>query len=201
MSRSMASVSVVPAFCWSVATSRNSGSSPSLARIFGAQAFNSSRLTSCTVYWNWVRAERPPTVTSCATCRNSRAPLTWASLGRSRAMIWNASAVRSSRGLRVMNMRPEFCAEAPTPAPMPPATFTTSGSDCTTASNCSCSFAISAKETSCGASEVPNRVPVSCWGKKPLGMAMNSATVATRVARKTIKVMKRWRKTLSRPCS
>ena len=32
-------------------------------------------------------------------------------------MIWNASALRSSRGFSVMNMRPLFCAALPTPAP------------------------------------------------------------------------------------
>ena len=48
----------MPAFCWSVATSRSSGSDLSLSRIFGAQALSSSRLASWIVYWNWVLAKR-----------------------------------------------------------------------------------------------------------------------------------------------
>ena len=47
----------MPAFCWSVATSRSSGSDCSLSRIFGAQALSSSRLASCSVYWNCVLRE------------------------------------------------------------------------------------------------------------------------------------------------
>ena len=69
MSRSILSVSVVPELCWSVATSRNCGSDFSLSRIFDAQALSSSKLASCSVYWNWVLAKRAPTVTSCAACR------------------------------------------------------------------------------------------------------------------------------------
>ena len=53
---------------------------------------------SCNVYWNWPREMRPPTVMSCAGCRNSLAPCTWASLGRSRSMTCEAVALRSSRG-------------------------------------------------------------------------------------------------------
>jgi len=38
------------------------------------------------------------------------------------------------------------------------------------------------KETDCTASETPWMTPVSCMGKKPLGMRMNMTMVATRVA-------------------
>ena len=109
------SVSVVPSVCWSVATSRSSGSVSILARIFGAHSLSSSRLASCSVYWNCVRVGRPPTRTSCAACRYRRAPSTLSSFGRSRAMICWALASRSSRGLRVMNRWPLLSARPPPP--------------------------------------------------------------------------------------
>ncbi len=70
----MVSVSVVPAVCWSVATSRSSRSVFILSKIFGAHSFNSPRFASCSVNSNWVRLGRPPRRTSCAACMNSRAP-------------------------------------------------------------------------------------------------------------------------------
>ena len=85
-------------------------------------------------------------------------------------MTWNASTSRSSRGFRVMNMRPLFEAELPTPVPRPIAIVATAGSCMTMAPACSCSLYIAGNDTSCPASVVPNRMPVSCCGKKPLGM-------------------------------
>ena len=64
----MVSCSVVPSVCWSVATSRNSGSVFIFARIFGAHSFSSARLASCSVYSNCVRVARPPSRTSCDAC-------------------------------------------------------------------------------------------------------------------------------------
>ena len=74
------SVSVVPDICWSVATSRSSGSVLSLSSTLGAHVLSSSMSASCSVYWNCVRAARPPTLTSCAACRKSLAPSTFSSL-------------------------------------------------------------------------------------------------------------------------
>ena len=68
MSRLIFSSSVVPLVCWSVATSRSSGSVCIFARIFGAHSFSSARLASCSVNSNWVRVGRPPSRTSCAAC-------------------------------------------------------------------------------------------------------------------------------------
>ncbi len=50
------------------------------------------------------------------------------------------------------------------------------------------------KLTVCGASEMPRITPVSCTGKKPLGITMNKSTVATNVEMVTSRVAKRWRK-------
>ena len=58
---------------------------------------------------------------------------------------------------------------------------------------------ISAKEMSCAASDVPEIRPVSCCGKKPLGMMMNREAVSARVAKKTMSVTNWWRSTTSRP--
>ena len=71
---------VVPWVCWSVATSRNSGSVFIFARIFGAHSFSSARLASCSVYSNCVRVARPPSRTSCEACMYRRAPSTFSSL-------------------------------------------------------------------------------------------------------------------------
>ena len=55
-----------------------------------------------------------------------------------------------------------------------------------------------AKLTVCGASLMPRITPVSCTGKKPLGITMKSRMVATKVEMVTIRVMKRWRRTTCR---
>src|SRR3954447_25003781 len=49
LSRSMVSVRVAPPVCWSVATSRSSGSVFILSKIFDDHWFSSSRLASCRV--------------------------------------------------------------------------------------------------------------------------------------------------------
>ena len=40
-------------------------------------------------------------------------------------------------------------------------------------------------DTACGASEIPRITPVSCTGKKPLGIMMYNTMVATSVATAT----------------
>src|SRR6266850_1830975 len=64
-SRSMVRVNVAPPVCWSLATSRSSGSVFSLSKIFDDHWFSSSRLASCRVYWYCVRVGRPPILMSC----------------------------------------------------------------------------------------------------------------------------------------
>src|SRR5207249_3352990 len=72
----------------------------------GAHALSSSRLSLTSVYWYCAWLTRPPRRTSCIAWRNSVAPGTSASLGRSRAITWSALSLRSARGLSAMNMRP-----------------------------------------------------------------------------------------------
>ncbi|MNH29282.1 hypothetical protein D3C79_895060 [compost metagenome] len=47
---------------------------------------------------------------------------------------------------------------------------------------------MAAKDTDCGASEIPWITPVSCAGKKPLGTTRYNSTVRARVATATSKV-------------
>ena len=108
----------MPDVCWSVATSRSIGSDLSFSSTFGAHSFSSSRLASCSVYWNCVRAIRPPTLTSCAACMKSRAPSTFSSCGRSRAITCPAETSRSLLGFSVMKKRPLLSVELEPPAPM-----------------------------------------------------------------------------------
>jgi len=54
----------------------------------------------------------------------------------------------------------------------------------TSASSC-CRVAMAENETACGASEIPRITPVSCTGKKPLGIMMYNTMVATSVATAT----------------
>jgi len=42
-----------------------------------------------------------------------RAPATWASLGRNRAITWSADSVRSPSGFRLANMKPELVEKPP----------------------------------------------------------------------------------------
>ena len=65
-SRSMVRVAVVPPICWSVARSRNTDTSRSFARTFGAKSYSSPASASCKVYWYCVLEIRPPTRMSCA---------------------------------------------------------------------------------------------------------------------------------------
>jgi hypothetical protein len=86
-------------------------------------------------------------------------------------MICCAVALRSSRGFNVMNRLPLLPAR-----PLPPitiATEATSGSACTILPSSSWRRFMSAKEMSWLASEVAVIRPLSCCGKKPLGMMTN----------------------------
>ena len=70
----------------------------------------------------------------------------------------------------LMVTRPVFCAGFSVPEPATEATEATAGSSRTTAVSASCISARRVKETSCGASVVIRISPVSCCGRKPLGM-------------------------------
>ncbi len=94
-------------------------------------------------------------------------------------------------------MRPLLIDEDEPPAPMAMAMVATAGSLATTSPSASCRRIISAKEMSCAASDTPLMRPVSCCGKKPLGMAMNRYTVPASVAKNTNSVANWWRSTMS----
>ena len=103
---------------------------------------------------------------SCTACRNSIAPGTWASLGRSRWITWSAVTSRSLSGFRVAKMKPELVC----PPPVNPATLSMAGSERTISTNCRNFRRIAWKEMLWSARMPPISRPVSCCGKKPLGI-------------------------------
>ena len=94
--RSIVTVARGASFCWSVATSASSGSWRRRASTRGAQVSSSCRSVSVSVYWYWVREERPPTLMSWPACMNRRTPSTWAVAWRRRRITWSALSVRPS---------------------------------------------------------------------------------------------------------
>jgi hypothetical protein len=66
------------------------------------------------------------------------------------------------------------------------------------AAACSCSRTISVKEVSSAASVLTVIWPMSSSGKKPLGMAMNRTTVATKVSSATTSTVRRCASAMSR---
>ncbi len=105
-----------------------------------------------------------------------------------------AETLRTSSGLRVIWMRPELSVVLVPSTPMKEEMLSTAGSASTTSTSFCCNAAMAGKLTVCGASLMPRITPVSCTGKKPLGMTMNKSTVATKVEMVTSSVAKRWRR-------
>ena len=126
-------------------------------------------------------------------------PLTWPSFGWSRAMISVALSRRSARGLRVTDSRPLLVVGLVPSAPMKEATPETSGSARMTATTCCWSSDIREKLTSGPASVMPVSSPVSCTGKKPLGMTSARTTVSRNVPMVMARVRGWWRSTQSTP--
>src|SRR5215831_12411365 len=124
---------------------------------------------------------RPPTVMSCAGCRNRFTPTSLAICGRSRLMICVAVAVRCSCGLRPTKNR-AVLSVLPLPEPKNEPTAATSGSFARTPATSRCSRFISVGETSCAASMMPIIRPLSWVGKKPFGMITNRNAVSAMVA-------------------
>ena len=85
-------------------------------------------------------------------------------------MICWAEASRSPNGFSWMNMRAVFSAELPPVEPTKPTTPDTPGSLLDDRRELVWRSAMAAKEMSCRASAWPKMKPVSCSGKKPLGM-------------------------------
>ncbi len=80
-----------------------------------------------------------------------------------------ALSLRSSRGFRLIWMRPLFRVVLVPSTPMKDERLTTSGSCRMTFATSCCFCAKLVKDDVCGASEMPRITPVSCTGKKPLG--------------------------------
>ncbi len=164
-SRSMVSRTAAAADCWSEDTSLISGNFFSASSSLGVQAFSSSRSASDRVYWYCARPARPPTLMSWLACRKACTPTSLANLGRSRAITWSAVALRpSSLGLRLTLKLAWFRP----PPPMKKCDSFTSGSLLTTLATCPIFSEVLAKDASCEVTKVPDRKPVSCWGKKPV---------------------------------
>ena len=84
-------------------------------------------------------------------------------------MIVVASSLRSSNGLRLMRMRPLLSVVLMPSTPMNEERLSTAGSWRMTSARACCRAAMAAKETVCGAAEMPWMTPVSWTGKNPLG--------------------------------
>ncbi len=85
-------------------------------------------------------------------------------------MISCAEASRSANGFSWMNIRAVFSDELPPVEPTKPTTPETAGSRWMMAESWVCRSAMAVKEMSCRASPWAKMKPVSCSGKKPLGM-------------------------------
>ncbi len=92
------------------------------------------------------------------------------SSGLMRLMTSLALSRRSSRGLRLIWIRPELRVELVPSTPMKDERLSTAGSWRITSARACCLRAMARKETVWGASEMPRITPVSCTGKKPLGI-------------------------------
>ena len=87
-------------------------------------------------------------------------------------MMSLAPSWRSSRGFRLIWMRPLLRVVLVPSMPMKDDRLATAGSLRISVTRACCRSAMAGKETVWGASEMPRITPVSCTGKKPLGTAM-----------------------------
>jgi hypothetical protein len=173
MSRSIFKVSVVPEVCWSVATSRNSGSDLSLSRILDDQAFSSSKLASWTVYWNCVlekRAAHGHVLRRLQVDFEARDLRQLRPQPRDHLKDVNVAFVARLQGDEHAPVVLRGVAEFRCRAPSPSCRRRIGHDDCAGSLLQLVHFG---NETSCPASVVPNRMPVSCCGKNPLGMTTN----------------------------
>ena len=167
--RSMTRLAASPLFWASLVTSVSWGICLIVASSLGPHWLSSPRLSLWIVYWYWAALARPPILTSWTAWRMRVAPGTTASFGRSRSMICEAEAVRWLRGLRDMNTRPVLVV-VPPPPPVKAITVATAGSSFAIAASLWIFLLIDWKEMSWSAMMLPTRRPVSCCGKKSLGM-------------------------------
>ncbi|MCY1346344.1 hypothetical protein D9M69_324270 [compost metagenome] len=81
-----------------------------------------------------------------------------------------AVSSRSSCGLRLISRRPVFSVGLLPSTPMKEVRLSTAGSASSTLARSCWRVAMAWNEIDCGASAMPWITPVSCTGKKPLGM-------------------------------
>jgi hypothetical protein len=87
-------------------------------------------------------------------------------------MTSSADSLRSLLGLSEMKTKPPLVWPPPwEPPPVNPTTVSTAGSACTSFTNSRSFFSMAWKEIDWSAWMPPVRRPVSCCGKKPLGMS------------------------------
>ena len=98
-------------------------------------------------------------------------------------MISTALTCRSSSGFKLIWMRPLLIVVLVPSTPMKDDRLAIAGSCRSTWASACWRAAMAAKDTVCGASEMPRMTPVSCTGKKPLGTMRYSQTVVTSVAK------------------
>ncbi|MNP71487.1 hypothetical protein D3C76_1678800 [compost metagenome] len=101
----------------------------------------------------------------------STTPGTCASCGRSRSISSLAETSRSPRGLRAIQKRPLAMVWLLPVTPTEWEKALTAGSASMIFASARCLSIIDGYDTSAAASVVPRMKPVSCRGKKPLGMA------------------------------
>ena len=158
---SIVSIACSPWSCWSLLTSRNSGSARSASTNFGVHRFSSFTSGSSRLYWYCVRLTRSSTVRSCTGCRNSVMPSTLAISGCSRRLTALAPAPRWASGLRLMRILPLFSVTLVPSMPMNEERPATAGSRRITRASACWRSAMVVNETACGASEMPWMTPVS----------------------------------------
>ena len=94
------------------------------------------------------------------------APATWLTFARRRVITWSADTLRSDSGFRVANRKPELVWKPP----VKPTTFSIAGSSRTMATNWRNLRRIAWNEMLWSARMPATIRPVSCCGKKPLGI-------------------------------
>ncbi len=145
------------------------------------------------VYWYCARLARVEIWMSWVAWKYTVMPGIPATAPFMRSTMASTRSARSSRGFRLITSRPALGVAFSVLTPITETTPATLGSLRIAASTCCWRRCISAKETSVPASVTAVIRPVSCNGRKPLGIAMYSATVAAMVISITISVAN-WRR-------
>ncbi len=109
-------------------------------------------------------------------------------------MVWSTLSWRSAMSFSWMNT----CAWLVPRPPVKPATVETSGSASTTFDTSTSFCCMFWNEMLCSPSMVPISRPLSCDGKKVLGIRATSSTVSTMVSGSVSTTSRRWRSATSR---